>query len=301
MIRSVSTRRAAQVAAVDGVAATYGLGVALLGAHVPGESEVAAAAVIGYQGNVAGVPDPPPPGRAYADERLRASGVNVDDVVRLGPDGVPIRVVGFVEDTNFLLQGALWVDPGTWRRTLNASRPGAALRPGDVQTIWVDVERGADPDVVATRIDTATGTTDTFTDDEAVLALPGIKEQRATFNQILGVTFFVAGLVVALFFALLTLERVPLFGVLKAIGASSTQLIAGLMTRPPRSPSRGLDRRHGGAHARRSHPTRRATPTDRIRAVFVAISIIVTALVGSAISLRRIIKVDPAASIGAGI
>ena len=41
-------------------------------------------------------------------------------------------------------------------------------------------------------------------------------------------TFVVAGLVVALFFALLTLERVGLFGVLKAVGASSRTLAAGL-------------------------------------------------------------------------
>ena len=211
-------------------------------------------------------------------------------------------MVGFVEDTNFLLQGAFWVDPGTWRRTLNASRPGAALGPGTFQTIWVDVEPGADSDVVAARIDAATGTTETVTADEAVLALPGIKEQRATFNQILGVTFFVAGLVVALFFALLTLERLPLFGVLKAIGASSTQLIAGLMTQATAVTAvafaiGGMVALALGAVIPPDVPLQLTVS----RAVFVALGIIVTALVGSAISLRRIIKVDPAASIGAGI
>ena len=28
---------------------------------------------------------------------------------------VPLRIVGFVEDTNYLQQGGLWVEPGTWR------------------------------------------------------------------------------------------------------------------------------------------------------------------------------------------
>ena len=42
-------------------------------------------------------------------------------------------------------------------------------------------------------------------------ALPGIKEQNSTFSAIIYVTLFVAGLVVALFFALLTLERIGLY------------------------------------------------------------------------------------------
>ncbi len=49
------------------------------------------------------------------------------------------------------------------------------------------------------------------------------------FNGIIGTTFAVAVLVVALFFALLTLERIPLYGVLKAMGSSSRQLFSGVV------------------------------------------------------------------------
>ena len=48
------------------------------------------------------------------------------------------------------------------------------------------------------------------------------------FTSIIGTTFVVAGIVVALFFALLTIERAGLLGVLKAVGASSRTLVAGL-------------------------------------------------------------------------
>lgn len=292
----------AEIAAVDGVAATYGFGVALVGARVSGETEIADAAVIGYQGSVAGVPDPPRPGRAYADDRLKASGVEEGDVVRLGPQAIPIRVVGFVEDTNFLLQGALWVAPSTWREVLNASRPGAAVGPGVFQAVWVDVEPGADPDTVAQRIDATVDGTETITRDDAVLALPGIKEQRSTFNQILGVTFFVAGLVVALFFALLTLERVPMLGVLKAIGASSTQLATMLITQTLAVTvvASGL----GGVVAvglEAMVPPDVPLQLTASRAMFVAAGVLLAAFLGGAISLRRIVKVDPASSIGAGI
>ena len=42
---------------------------------------------------------------------------------------------------------------------------------------------------------------------DAVDAIPGVEQQRSTFNQIIGVTVVIAVVVVALFFALLTVER----------------------------------------------------------------------------------------------
>ena len=42
-------------------------------------------------------------------------------------------------------------------------------------------------------------------------------------------TIAIAGVVVALFFALLTVERLSLYGVLKALGARSSTLFAGVV------------------------------------------------------------------------
>jgi len=302
VIRSlIDPETRAAIESVDGVEATYGFGVALVGARVPGETAIADTAVIGYEGNVDGVPAPPPPGKAWADKSLRADGVSEGDVVKVGPTRIPIEVVGFVRDTNFLQQGALWVEPGTWREVLAESRPGAAVGAGSFQTVWVDVATGADRAEVAAAIDEATGTTKTLTRQEAVLAIPGIKEQKATFTQIIGVTFFVSGLVVALFFALLTLERTAMLGVLKAVGASSRQLVTTLGTQTLLVTA--LAYLIGAAIA---FGFSLVIPPDVpitltvSRAMFVAIGVFVAALIGGAISLRRIIKIDPASAIGTG-
>lgn len=289
------------IEAVDGVAATFGFGVALVGARVPGETAIADTAVIGYEGNVDGVPDPPAPGEAWADESLRADGVSEGDVVKVGPTRIPITVVGFVSDTNFLQQGALWVEPDTWREVLAESRPGAAVDDGVFQTVWVDLAPGADAEGVAAAIDEATGTTKTLTREEAVLAIPGIKEQKSTFTQIIGVTFFVSGLVVALFFALLTLERTAMLGVLKAVGASSRQLVTvlGTQTLVVTAIAYTIGALVAVALSLVTPPDVPLTLTAS-RAAFVAIGVFVAALVGGAISLRRIIRIDPASAIGTG-
>ena len=99
------------------------------------------------------------------------------------------------------------------------------LAPGTFQVLTVSTAAGADPTRVAAAIDAATGgATQTVTRSEAVDSLPGLKQQRSTFNAIIYTTFFVAALVVALFFALLTLERIGMYAVFKAIGASSRQI-----------------------------------------------------------------------------
>ena len=292
----------AEVASVPGVAGTFGLGVALVGARVPGERTIADAAVVGYEGFVAGVPAPPPPGEGWADTSLEADGVEVGDRLLLGPARVPVRVRGFVDDTNFLQQGGIWVEPVTWRTVLNESRPGAAVEPGTFQVIAVRTGEGADTARVARRIDEATGTTSTLTRDDAILALPGIEAQNTTFTQIIGVTFLVAGLVVALFFALLTLERTGVFAVLKAIGGSSPQLVSGVVLQAAVVSSLAFV--VGGAVTLMlslAIPPSVPLALTVSRAASVAAGVFVMAVVGSAISLRRIVRIDPASVVGAGV
>ena len=48
----------------------------------------------------------------------------------VGPQQIPVKVRGWVKDTNYLLQGALWVEPSTWRRVQETSRPDARVANG---------------------------------------------------------------------------------------------------------------------------------------------------------------------------
>ena len=233
------------IESVDGVAETGGLGFALLGVTVPGESDVADGAVIGYELSSDSLPAPPEPGKAYADSQLRDDGVAVGDRVLVGPAEVPLEVVGFVDDTNYLQQGGLWVEPGTWRSVLSANRPDAVVGDGEFQALVVRVAAGADVPRVLDAIDQATGSTETLTEAEAIDAIPGVTEQSSTFTAVIGVTVFVAGLVIALFFALLTLERLGLYAVLKTFGGSSASA---------RRRRRGAGRGRGGRRLRRRWP-----------------------------------------------
>lgn len=288
-----------RVEQVDGVASTGGLGVALLGARAEGADEVLDVAVAGYESPPEGVPEPPASGTGYADERLRADGVARGDVLAIGPAEVPVEVLGFVSDTSYLLQGALWVEPVTWRTIQSESRPDAAVADGVFQVLVVQADDGVEAGDLAARIDRATGgATSSLTRDEAVLSLPGTREQTDVFTALIGVTLFVAGLVAALFFALLTLERAPLYATLKALGAPSSRLALGVVLQSVvvglgavvlgGAITLGLDQVIPDAIPVQLEPS---------RALASSALVLVTAALGALASLRRIVRIDPADAI----
>ena len=292
-----STR--AVIEQLDEVAETGGLGVVQLGARVPGNGprDLANVAVWGYELAPTGVPNPPPPGEAWADEILEADGVEIGDQLLIGPARTPITVIGWVSNTSYNGQGGLWTDVDTWRATLAANRPDAVLADGVFQAIVVrDGATGEVTDAIESAVDGVIA----LTVPETINEIPGVTEQQTTFNQILGVTVVIALVVIALFFALLTVERSALYGMLKAIGARSRTIFAGLVAQavvvtlvaaviagllvivldlliPPGSIPLYI---------------------SATRIVTSIVLLLIAAVIGCAFSLRRVLRVDPASALG---
>lgn len=295
----------AEVEAVDGVASTAGLGVTLVAGRIEGESTAGDLealldlAVLGYEDATATLPAPPESGAAYADQRLRAEGVEVGDTVLVGPTEIPVEVVGLVDDASYLLQGSLWVDAPTWRQVQDASRPDAAVGEDVFQVLLVDADADADPAVLAAQIDDATGgTTSSLTRDEAVFSLPGTQEQNSTFTALIGVTFFVVGLVTALFFILLTVERTRLFAAVKALGVPSSRLVIWSLVQGMAVAAGAFV--VGGALTlllASVVPAGIPLQLEPGRAVTTALVLLLTSAVGTLLTLRRIIRIDPASAI----
>jgi putative ABC transport system permease protein len=276
-----------------------GIGNVQLGARVPGNGprDLAGVALFGYEIPPTDVPAPPPAGQAWADEVLQAEGVEEGMTIELGPARSPIEIVGFVSDTSFNGQGSLWASPETWREVLGANRPDARVGPD----VWQGLVVRGDGDDLPARIDAATdGATETFTVSGAIDAIPGVSEQSATFNQIIGVTVAIALVVIGLFFALLTVERTSLYGVLKALGAKSSTIFSGLVVQAVAVTA--IASFVAGALVvlldlvipPGSIPLL-VTPT---RIIVSTLLLVVAAVLGCAFSLRRVLRIDPASAIG---
>jgi putative ABC transport system permease protein len=294
----------ALIEGVDGVEAVGGLGSVQLGGRPsddPQSRDLISAVLLGYELAPVGLPDTPPArGTVIADSSARADGVAEGDVVLLGPARTPVEVVGFVDDTRYSGQTSLWGSLETWQDVITANRPDRAYADGAVQALVVRSD-GADGGDLAQAIDAATESrTTSLTLGAAIDALPGVSQQRSTFNQIIGVTALVALVVVALFFALITVERTALYGILKAVGASSWTLFAGVALQAVVVTATASVVGAGAALVLDALVPPGSIPfevTPSRLASSVAL-MLVAAVIGSAFSLRRVLRIDPASAIG---
>jgi putative ABC transport system permease protein len=304
---SLPAAAAATVAAVPGVAQVGEVAVLQGAGQAPiGTIDVA---VIGYLPGRPGGPSRSVAGRlpradeqlaAAADSSLRDKGVGLGDQITFAGSSEPITIVGFTSDSRYELQPTLWTTIDTWRRVRNEARPEFAGRQDDVQAITVELEDGASPGPTAEAIDAALGgTSETITREAAVLALPGVEQQRSTFDQIIFTTFAVAAIVIALFFALITLEKRTQLAVLKAVGASSRYLAAGILVQSFVISAVGLA--IGILLSRALELVLPSTVPVTFRTVTtltVAAGTLVTGAIGAAFSFRRVARIDPASALG---
>ncbi|HET8929725.1 MAG TPA: ABC transporter permease [Acidimicrobiales bacterium] len=291
------------VSQTPGVQAVGGLGSIQLGAR-PGDDPKSrdpfATVLFGYELAPRGLPaTPPAQGSVYADDVLAGDGVAVGDTLLLGPQRSPVKVRGFVTDTRYAGQASLWGSLATWRAVTTENRPGQT--PGDTVQALI-VETGASPPAtVAQTIDEATdGRTTTLTVTRATQELPGVAQQTATFNQIIGVTVLVALVVVALFFALITVERTAQYGLLKAIGASGFTLFGGLIAQAIAVTLVAAAIGVGAAVVFAAVLPPGAIPFQATPARLAGnVGLMLLASVfGCAFSLRRVLRIDPASAIG---
>ena len=257
---STATTRAA-VESVDGVAETGGIGLVQLGARVPGNGprDLASTALFGYELAPSGVPAPPAPGEVYADDvaaRRRRRGGDGDpprpgphaghrDRVRLRHDATPVRA-------------RCGPSPARGGRCCRPTAPTSSSATTSFQSLVVRTADGADVDRRRRGHRRGDRRGHRVPDDHrgrrrhpGRASSSGRRSTRSSASPIA-----IAVVVVALFFALLTVERLALYGVLKAIGARSRTLFAG--ARPPGR------RRHRRRRRRRRWPRpRSSTPSSR--------------------------------------
>lgn len=280
----------------EGVAAVGGL------ATVPTTAgtgqQVEDVVLIGYGLDTTVLPAPPTDGEVVVDRQLaRVADVAVGDVVAIGPEGHELTVSAFVDDVS---QGAptLWTSLPTWREVASSAAAAGSLPADAVEAFVVAPTAGTGLSTLASTIEDG-GRVQAATVDELVGALDVVQQQAATFRGIIAVTLVVTFLVVALFFALLTLERVRVHAVLKAMGARTLDLVAGVAAQAVVVAAVAVLLGGGLAVAFTA-----VLPPDlpvRLvpgRGLVVAAGTLVTALAGGLVTLRRLLRIDPAQALG---
>jgi putative ABC transport system permease protein len=225
----------------------------------------------------------------------RAEGVGIGSTVTVGDTSV--EIVGLTTGSSYQLQPTLWTTVPTWTAMQESVRPETRGLPPFVSAVALDLDAGT---TVASL--TPIEGTKILTEDAAALAIPGVEQQRSTLDSIIYTTLLVAGLVVALFFALIVLEKRDLFAALKAVGTSTWRLGKTVIIQAVFASVIGVIL---GAIASRllGLVVPAEVPTLFLTASLIEISIftIVASVLGAVFSLRRIAKIDPATALGGNL
>jgi putative ABC transport system permease protein len=301
LIRSQMTPAQVQeVAQAPGVAQASGVGVLLTAGTAA--SEEYDIAVFGVDPQGAGVPttltdgrlpEPGENGAAAIDQGLADQGVGIGDSISVGNQST--EVVGIVRDSSYQLQPTVWTSLDTWRAMRNEVRPEFTGVEDDVNAVAIETDAG----VTAEQVQAEVGDLTVLSAEATGLAIPGVEQQKSTLNSIIYTALAVAALVVALFFALVVLEKRELFAALKALGTPTRKLGWGVVLQAVIASIIGviigaIASRALGAVVPDEVPTLFRTET----LIAIAIFTVVAGVVGAAFSLRRIARIDPATAIG---
>jgi putative ABC transport system permease protein len=289
-----------EVEQAAGVAKASGVGVLLTSGK--GEVDEYDLAIFGIDPAGAGVPttidegrlpNPGENGVAAVDDSL---GVSLGETLTVGKTSV--EVVGITRDSAYQLQPTVWTTIDTWRTMRNDVRPEFTGVTDDVNAVAIETDEAVTAEQIAGEIPNLT----VLSAEATGLAIPGVEQQNSTLNSIIYTTLAVAGLVVALFFALIVLEKRELFAALKALGTPTRKLGAGVVVQALIASAIGvvvgaIAARGLGAVVPEEVPTLFRSQT----LVTIAIFTLVAGVVGAAFSLRRIARIDPATAIGGSL
>lgn len=303
LIRSrVPVNDIAAYQATEGVAKASGVGVLLASGTGPqGELDLA---VFGIEPGGAGgpttltdgrLPDPGEAGVAAVDQSVTANGATIGSVLTVGDQSV--TVVGITKDSSYQLQPTVWTTLPTWRAMQSSVRPETRGLPPSVSAVALELTPGTSP----SSVPAIAGTT-VLSNDEAALSIPGVKEQRSTLNSIIYTTLLVAAIVVALFFALIVLEKRELFAALKALGTSTARLGQSVLTQALIASVVGVIIGVVAARALGLILPADVPTLFRLDSLIqISIFTVLASVVGALFSLRRIARIDPATALGGAL
>lgn len=290
----------ANLRSVPGVEAASGLGLLLTSGNTP--TGLVDMAIFGVGPGDVGMPADLLEGRlpragvvaeAAADEKLLSNGVQLGSSITVGD--VAVSIVGFTRDSSYQLQPSVWTSLATLERMRAAVRPETRGMTGQVNAVALQLE----PGTPITGLDALPPGVEVISAVDAGLAIPGVAQQRASLSAIIYASLIVAVLVVALFFALVVLEKRELFAALKAMGASTWRLARSVVMQAVIASIVGLligalAARVLGAVIPAQVPVLFRTDT----LVDVGVFVITASVVGALLSLRRIARIDPATALG---
>ena len=156
-----------------------------------------------------------------ADISLKEEGFAVGDRIQDQSSGKSFTIIGFTEGQSYSHTPVLHMNMAGWFALHDADPDSEiyhfnAIALKTTDAIADEVSQISDIEVIAK--------------DDTLAGIPGYKEESGSLLMMIAFLFVIAAFVLAVFFYVITIQKMNQFGVLKAIGAKNSYLVRNVMS-----------------------------------------------------------------------
>jgi len=140
-----------------------------------------------------------------------------------------LNVIGITDGRQYLFQPSVFLPYNTWDEIKPQASNSSSLVETTSNIVAIRVKPGYDPDVVRNNILSQVKDVDITDPQTAIESLPGYSVQQSTLDTQQAFTLLIGVLVIGGFFQIQMLQKIPLIGVMKAIGTSNLIVAASVV------------------------------------------------------------------------
>ena len=228
------------------------------------------------------------------DESLADKGYSIGDKFEVTSSDITLEVVGITKGETFNHLPTVFANVETWQSYAFAAPGSDNGLESPVAMIALQGEN-LDADAIASNYDVI----ETVTKSDAIMGMPGYKEESATIYMMLAFLFAISAVIIAVFFYVFILQKTQQFGVMKAIGASNrfikNSIVSQVFVLSLVSIIAGIGLTYLTALV---FPEDMPFNLDFNMVLIYGVVLLIVSVLGSVISARQVTKIDPLTAIG---
>lgn len=160
-------------------------------------------------------------GSVIVDRKLEESGIKIGSTISDQQTGMTWTVAGYVEDNSYSHTPVIYMNNQEWMAMNH--QVGSAVE-NSVQTSTFNVIALHVSEDQATLLQSKLENMDVITQKEAISSIPGYAQEQGSLLMMTVFLFLISGVVLAVFFYVITIQKTSQFGILKAMGTKTSYL-----------------------------------------------------------------------------